>query len=163
MAQKFLVDIDMSGNNVSNLAAPSSSGDAATKSYVDNHLPTRQTVTVTTESLAQYAAEELTATMGLSYQLLTVETDKAARVQVYASADYRTADSEREIGTDPEGDHGVVADVVTTDAMLVVALSPQPHGSSLGSTPSTSIPIRVTNLDNDTGAVEVKLTFIRTE
>lgn len=125
--------------------------------------PTRETATVTTESLAQNAAEETTASMAIGYRLLKVETDIPARVQVYATEAQRTADSAREIGVDPEGNHGVILDVVTTEEVLALDLSPQVDGSSMEDEPSASIPIRVTNLDDSTDTVTVTFTWIATE
>lgn len=122
---------------------------------------TRTTVVYTTASLATDASETGTVTMAIGYRLLKIETSRAARVRVYTTAAARTADAARAIGTDPTGDHGLVAEVVT-GATLSYMLSPTVDGVSLESTPSTSISIAITN-KGSTGTVAVTFTWIRTE
>lgn len=126
-------------------------------------LQSRATVTYTTASLATNATETGTVTMAIGYRLLHIATDKAARVQIYSTTAARTADASRPIGTDPTGNHGLMLEYVTTASVLAADLSPFVDAASMEGTPSTSIPIRVTNLSVSTGTVATTLTWIRTE
>ena len=58
----------------------------------------RDTASHTTASLAAAAAEDFTLALSKSFALFKVETDVQARVRLYASAAYRTADAARAIG-----------------------------------------------------------------
>lgn len=123
----------------------------------------RETAIYTTESLTDDAEETGTVTLAKGYRLLRIATDVPARLRVYTTAAKRTADATREIGTDPEGDHGVVLDLVTTADLLAADLSPTVDGWNNETAPSTSIPIAVQNLSGATDTVSVTFTFIRTE
>lgn len=125
----------------------------------------RASVLYTTASLAHNAAETGTVTMAKSYKLIRVVTDRAARVQVYSTAALRTADASRNTSTDPDitTNHGVVLDLVTSSGVLDFYLSPQVDGSNFESTPSSAIPIRVTNISGATSTVAVTFHFIALE
>lgn len=124
---------------------------------------TRATVTYTTASLAVEAEESGTITLSPSFQIMRVEADRACRIRLYATSAYSTADADRDALTDPVGDHGLILEFVTETDFLEAALSPIVLGSSLETTPSSSIPIRVQNLGEDTGTVSVTLTWMQTE
>jgi hypothetical protein len=123
--------------------------------------PTRTSVTVTTASLASGASETGTITLAAGYRLLNLDVDGAARVQLYESGAARTADADRPNGTDPSQDtaHGVVFEYVSRvaiDTMLAPAVDGRcPTGST--------VYYRITNRSGSTRAVEVILSWIRTE
>jgi hypothetical protein len=126
-------------------------------------LQTRKTVTVTTDSLANNAAANVNITnAGKSYYLLKIQTDKAAWVRFYVSDATRTADESREQSTDPAPDAGVIAEIVTSGAQTVL-ISPSTIGFNNESTPTLTIPCRVTNLSGSTGTVTVTATIVRIE
>lgn len=124
---------------------------------------TRQGASVTTGSLANNALSKTSIPLALGYRLFKITTDKAARVRIYATADQQTADEARAIGTDPTGDHGLIFEYVTVTGTLSAVLSPFVDGASMELTPSTNIPVTVTNMSGSTGTVKVDLTYVRTE
>jgi len=121
----------------------------------------RTTSNVTTSSLATNATEDITITLKPGYRLLKVETDVPARIRVYDSTDSRTADASRTIGTDPQGDHGVILDFVTTDADLSLWLSPVVDGYT--SDASDNVPLAITNLSSSTDTVTITFIWVRSE
>ena len=125
-------------------------------------LQSRGTVTGTTGSLADAAEADLDITGFKSYALLTITTDRAARVRLYVSAATRTADASRAEGVDPTSDAGLIAEVITTGADTVI-ISPGAYGFNLESTPTTTIPCRVTNKSGGTATVQVTLNVLQLE
>ena len=125
-------------------------------------LPSRSTATSTTGSLAATAQADLDITGFKSYTLLTITTDKAARVRLYVNAATRTADAARAEGVDPTSDAGLIAEVITTGAETVI-ISPGAYGFNLESTPTTNIPCRVTNKSGSTGTVQVDVNILQLE
>jgi len=125
-------------------------------------LQSRGSVTSTTGSLADAAEADLDITGFKSYTLLTITTDKAARVRLYVNAATRTADAARAEGTDPAADAGLIAEVITTGAETVI-ISPGAYGFNLEGTPTTNIPCRVTNKSGSTGTVQIDLNILQLE
>ena len=122
----------------------------------------RSTATGTTGSLADAAEADLDITGFKSYMLLTITTDRAARVRLYVSAATRTADASRAEGVDPTSDAGLIAEVITTGAETVI-ISPGAYGFNLEGTPTTTIPCRVTNKSGITSTVQVDLNILQLE
>lgn len=124
----------------------------------------RDTAVKTTGSLASNAYETSTLSLGPSFSLMKVEVDGPARIRVYSTAAKATADAARSASTLPTGNHGVICDIVIDSAAFAIDptldLSPTIPGSVLDGGNAT---ITVTNLDASTRAVEVTLTFQRTE
>jgi hypothetical protein len=125
-------------------------------------LQSRTTKAGTTGSLANAAQENLDITGFKGYALLQVQTDRAARVRIYTDAASRTADASRAEGTDPTADAGVIAEVITTGAQTVI-ISPGAFGFNNESTPTTTIPCRVTNKSGGTSTVVVTLHVLQLE
>ena len=125
-------------------------------------LQSRTSPSGSTASLANDASGDLDLTGFKSYSLFTITTDKAAWVRIYVNAATRTADNSRGEGTDPSPDAGVIVEVITTGAQTVI-VSPGVIGYNLESTPTTSIPCRVTNKSGATGAVTVTLNLLQLE
>ncbi|NDD34297.1 MAG: hypothetical protein EBZ23_12820, partial [Rhodobacteraceae bacterium] len=125
-------------------------------------LQSRSSVTGTTSSLADAAEADLDITGFKSYALLTITTDRAARVRLYVSDATRTADASRAEGVDPTSDAGLIAEVITTGADTVI-ISPGAYGFNLESSPTTTIPCRVTNKSGGTSTVQVDLNILQLE
>ena len=125
-------------------------------------LQSRGSVTGTTGSLADAAEADLDITGFKSYALLTITTDRAARVRLYVTAATRTADASRVEGVDPTSDAGLIAEVITTGAETVI-ISPGAYGFNLESSPTTTIPCRVTNKSGGTSTVQVDLNVVQLE
>ncbi|MEK9697525.1 MAG: hypothetical protein VW270_17300 [Candidatus Poseidoniales archaeon] len=116
----------------------------------------------TTSSIANAAEENLDITGYKGYALMKIQTDRAARVRVYTDAASRTADASRAEGVDPTADAGVIAEVITTGAETVL-ISPGAIGFNNESTPTTTIPTRITNKSGGTSTVTVTLTVLQLE
>lgn len=66
--------------------------------------------------------------LGKAYRLMKLEVTKACRFRLYASPEQRAADGERPRDEDPDGDHGLIAEMIMTDDILSLILLPAPHG-----------------------------------
>ncbi len=115
-----------------------------------------------TTSLADGAEADLDITGFKAYALLSITTDKAARVRLYVKAASRTADASRAEGTDPTSDAGLIAEVITTGAETVI-ISPGAYGFNLENFTTTNIPCRVTNKSGSTDTVQVSLLVLQLE
>lgn len=124
---------------------------------------TQATVAYTTSSLAALGVQQGTVAMAVGYRLVTVTTDRAARVRVYASLVNQAADVGRPISQKPTGAHGVLLDLATSATVLSFSLSPQVTGDSEDPTPSSSIPITVTNNSGSASTVTATIVYVRTE
>lgn len=109
---------------------------------------------ITTASLAVGATHQAV----LAYapvRITGVTTSVPARVRVYQTAAYRTADAARLSTVDPTGDHGLLLEVVTATGALAVTLSPQVVGYN-GDTPKASaLYVAITNRHTGASAIDV--------
>ncbi len=121
---------------------------------------TRGTIAITTDSLADAATQNGTATMFAAYRLLTIQTDRVARVRLYTTTTARDADTARAFGTDPTGNHGCMFDFLTQTGTLTWDLSPMVDGFVSS---GTAVPYAITNLSGATSTVAVTLGVLRTE
>lgn len=121
----------------------------------------RQETEIVTTSLDQGATWSGTTTLKPGYRLLKIQTDVPARVRVYDSLASRTNDTNRAIGTDPTGAHGVILDFVTTVTNLTWWLNPVVDGYTTAG--DDTVPMLVANLSTGTTTVTVTLTWIRSE
>ena len=156
----ILDEDNMASDNANALATQQS-----IKAYVDANsggASSRTTKAGTTGSLADAAQENLDITGFKGYALLKVQTDRAARVRIYTDAASRTADAARAEGTDPAADDGVIAEVITTAAETVL-ISPGAFGFNNESTPTTTIPCRITNKSGGASTVTVTLHVLQLE
>lgn len=119
-----------------------------------------QSVTYTTASIANNATETGTVSIGKAYVLVKVEADKEARVRVYQSSAYRTADAARIIGTAPTGEHGVVLDANIITGNLALDLAPIPTGNSAESPRTATTAISIQNKSGSTGTVAVTFYYL---
>ena len=124
---------------------------------------TRTEVSGTTASIADAASANLTITStGKAGQLLSIETDAAAWVTVYASQATRTADASRTETTDPTAGSGVLAEVITTGAQTVL-LTPGATFFNSESTPASELYLKVVNKSGSSAAITVTLKVISIE
>ena len=122
----------------------------------------RSTATYTTASLAAGATESSgTVTLPPSAAILRLATDHPARVRLYLSDAYRTADLARNVAVDPSGDHGCVLEVVTTAGVLALRLSPVAMWGGVGS--GTTGYLTITNDDSVSRAITVDLDVLSME
>lgn len=121
----------------------------------------RGTASHTTASLAAAASEDFSLTLSKSFALFKIQTDVQARVRLYASAAYRTADAARAVGVDPTGDHGLIAEVVTVPGMLSVWLSPVAVGGAADG--GATVYAQVSNTGASPTAVATTFTYVPLE
>lgn len=121
----------------------------------------RSSVTYTTASLAAGASEQGSATVPPSFTLYHLATDYPARVRLYLSSAYQSADLSRSVTQDPIGDHGCILEVVTAAGLLDLALSPE--AAAIMPASGTTVYITVQNLDTVARAVEVTLDLLSME
>jgi len=115
-----------------------------------------------TSSLVDGAEADLDITGFKSYALLSITTDRAARVRLYVNAATRTADVSRAEGVDPTSDAGLIAEVITAGTGAVI-ISPGALGFNLENFTTSNIPCRVTNKSGSTSTVQVSLNILQLE
>lgn len=122
----------------------------------------RNTIAGTTASLANAATGNLDVTGFKGYALYKIQTSVASWVRIYTDQASRSADSARAENTDPGTNSGVIAEVITTGANTIV-IAPAAIGFNNEATPTTNIPMAVTNKSGSTGTVTVTLTVVQVE
>lgn len=140
----------------------SESTDTITIATTGTSLASRTTVSVTTASLAQNQSANVAVTGFKGYLLYKVQTTSAAWVRIYSSTSARAADASRTIGTDPTTGAGVIAEVVATSGTTQL-ITPGVIGFSSEATPSTAIPMTITNTSASPSAITVTLTLVQLE
>jgi hypothetical protein len=115
-----------------------------------------------TSLIGNGATESVNITGFKGYFLYKIATDAAAWVRVYTDASSRTADSSRAEGVDPTPGSGVIAEVITTGAQTIL-ISPGAIGFNNETSPTTAIPLAVTNKTGGTAAITVTLTILQIE
>ena len=168
------VTIQEEGNSLSTSATTlnfvganvTATGTGATKTITvsgsGGSLQTRTSANATTASLANDASADLTIVAAKTYVLHKIETDRAAWVVLYTDGSARTADSARNITTDPNPGSGVIAEVITTGAQTQ-SITPGTIGWNNDGTPSTNAYLKVVNKSGATGTVQVTLHFLQLE
>ena len=125
-------------------------------------LVARSTVTATTASLANNANANADITGFKSYALLKIQTSAAAWVRIYSDDAARTADASRASNIDPASGAGIITEVITSGAQTIL-ISPGAFGFNNESSPTTTIPVNITNLSGSAAAITVTLTILQLE
>lgn len=112
-----------------------------------------KTVTTTAQALTAGATANGVLLLGRAYRIDKVVVNKACRLRLYAGSVYRTADADRLRSVDPQGDHGLITELIFTPDMLSLLLLPAPQGWVASGTTYYS----VTN-DGTTGDVTATFT-----
>ena len=132
----------------------------------DEGLATRSdTTTVTSSSIADAATDSGVNITGFkSYALYSITANKACWIRIYDSAASRTADiaANRTQGVDPAPNAGVIAEAVFTQSGTV-KFTPGVFGFNDESTPTTNIPVAVTNNSGSTTTIDISLKIIQLE
>ena len=123
---------------------------------------TRTTATVSTGTIANEATSNLLVTGFKGYILYKIQTTAAAWVRVYTDQAARTADASRSITSDPTANSGIVAEIITTGSQTL-RLTPGAVGFNDEATPTTSVPIAVTNKSGTSASISVTLTIVKCE
>lgn len=122
----------------------------------------RTTASATTSSIANNATGNISITGFKSYMVLKIQTSAAAWVRLYSDTASRTADASRDILTDPSPGSGVLAEFITSGSQTVV-VTPAVLGFNNEGTPTTSIPVAVTNKSGSSTTITVTLTLLQLE
>jgi len=125
-------------------------------------LSSRNTVSVTTPTIAAGANAVVTATAYHGYNLYSIQTSSAAWVTVYNSSSAQIADASRPISQDPVQGNGVIAEIITTGAQTVT-FSPYIGGFNNNSPPNTIMTAKVYNNGSTSTAITVTFTIVQTE
>jgi hypothetical protein len=125
-------------------------------------LQTRTTASVTTTTIANNATANASITGFKTYTLLKITTSAACWVRIYTDAASRSNDSGRVQGTDPLPGSGVIAEVISTTAQSIV-ISPGTIGFNNESSPTTAIPVAITNLSGSSAAITVAVVILQLE
>ena len=115
-------------------------------------------VTFSAAALASNASTTNTVNIASRYQLLHITTNHPCRVRLYTSTVKRDADLTRPIGIDPEGNHGLMFEFISTSELLSADLSPLVDGFA----DTAAIPYSITNLSNATQTITVTLNHVKT-
>src|SRR5881398_1648714 len=75
---------------------------------------TAKVLTATLEDLASGDGAFGSFDIGHAFRLDKIVSNKPCRFRVYASGIYRTSDGDRPRDEDPQGDHGVIAEIILT-------------------------------------------------
>jgi hypothetical protein len=122
----------------------------------------RANVAVTTASIANAAYSTASVTLAKGYTIYKITTSAASWIRVYTNAAARVADATRSQTTDPQPGAGVIAEVITTGANVVL-MSPATIGFNDENPVSNTIPIAVTNLSGTTRTITATFTYLGLE
>lgn len=115
----------------------------------------RETISYETASLANAATENSDLALGSFGMIRKVTADRSCRIRLYTTSAARTADASREIGTDPEGEHGVQMDLYLTAGNLVWEMAQAIPFFDGQSTPTGIVKAAIENLSGSTSTVAV--------
>lgn len=122
----------------------------------------RTTASGSTTAIADAATGNVDITGAKGYALFKIQVSHAAWVRVYTDSTSRTADAGRSSSTDPAPGSGVISEIITAGAETVL-ISPGAIGFNNEGTPTTTIPIAVTNLSGGVATITVTLTILQLE
>jgi hypothetical protein len=127
-------------------------------------LSSRTTKVASTGSVGDGTVTNVDVTGFKSYVLLSIVTSHACRVRIYTTSAARTADASRAEGVTPAITAGVIADIVATGAQTIT-LAPGLFGHNEESSPSptTTIPVAITNKSGGTATVIATLSVLQLE
>jgi hypothetical protein len=94
-----------------------------------------------------------------NYQLTKVSTSAPARVRFYINESFRDSDVLRQIGEAPSGEHGLVAEVITSASNLDIWISEAVFGFSANDPASNLVAITVDNLSGTLQTIQVDLEY----
>jgi len=126
-------------------------------------LPSRQSPSQATASIADGVSTDIDITGYKGYALYTITTSHPAWVTLYTDNASRVADNTRPETTDPAPDAGIIAEAITTSSQLKVKLSPGTIGYNLESTPTTNIPVKVRNKNGSAAVITVAIEILQLE
>jgi formylmethanofuran dehydrogenase subunit A len=125
-------------------------------------------VVITSNSLSNAAHQQITFTASSGFICYQVATDKPARIRMYNNTTKQATDLGRNVPSTLQdalnfnaSDAGLLMEIVTTNSLLTIPLSPIVNIATIPS--SNNIPITITNLSGSAGTVQVTLTIMEIE
>ena len=122
-------------------------------------LQTRKTAGVT-QSIANNTAANVSISTAKGFALYSIETSHAAWVTLYTDTNARTNDASRVETTDPTPGSGVLAEVITTGAMVQM-ITPGTICFNSGSVATTYA--KIVNKSGSTANISVGLSYVQIE
>jgi len=122
----------------------------------------RTTASATTATIANNATANASITGFKAYALLKITTSAACWLRIYTDAASRSADSTRVQGVDPFPGSGVIAEIISTTAQTII-ISPGTIGFNNEASPTTAIPVAITNLSGSSAAITATVTLLQLE
>jgi hypothetical protein len=120
---------------------------------------TTNSAAITTSSIASNTSETQSFNCGNDIGFFTkVETDYPARIRVYISSAYASADASRPVTVELSGEHGCILECVTTGSNLILDLSPVVAFYTLT---SSTLWIIITNNDSVSRSITCTLTGVK--
>ena len=126
------------------------------------NLQARATTSDITSSIADGTTANLNLTGFKGYALMKIQTDYASWIRVYDSDASRISDASRSQGNDPLPGSGVLAEAVASGSETIV-FSPAVLCFNNEATPTTVIPISVTNNSGSAQTITVTLKILQLE
>jgi hypothetical protein len=142
-----------------------STGDTGGIGYTGSQgvlISNRTTTIVYTGTINNDASANVSIDGFKGYLLYKIGTSAASWVRIYTDQAARTSDASRTITTDPSANSGLVAEVITT-GNSTVRLTPGAVGFNDEATPTTSIPLAITNKSGASANISVTLTIVKYE
>lgn len=121
----------------------------------------RESISYTSPSLAPGEVFKTTINIAGGYMLLNFDTTLPCRVRLYTEADGQDSDELRALGAYPPEEYGCLFDARTTYSKLSFDLNPVIYAFT--SDGSTTVPITITNLTEDTTPIQVSFIYVVTE
>ena len=127
-------------------------------------LGSRQTAQGTTGSINNNQKLDIPITVAKTYALLSVEVSHAAWVTIYTDNVSRTNDASRAETTDPLPGSGVIAEIITNEA-VVQPITPGTIGFNRGNPINAEAYLKIVNKSGATvpGGITVTLTYVQLE
>lgn len=121
-----------------------------------------ETAIETTSTLDADASENLDLTAHKGYVLYSITADNPCRVRLYDSNASRTADASRLIDEEAPANAGIIAEAVFGSSGTI-NFTPGVFGYNAESTPTTTVPVAVTNTGTSPQSIGVSLTVLKIE
>ena len=127
-------------------------------------LGSRQTASGSTGSINNNQKLDIPITVAKTYALLSIETSHAAWVTIYTDNVSRTNDASRAETTDPLPGSGVIAEIITNEA-VVQPITPGTIGYNRGTPINAQTYLKIVNKSGAIipGGITVTLTYVQLE
>ena len=122
----------------------------------------RANASISTGSIANSATFTGNVTLAKGYAIYKVTTSTNAWVRLYSNTVTQSADSSRSMFNDPQPGAGVMVEIISTGANVVL-VSPAAVGWNDSSPVSNSIPVSITNLSGTSSDITVTFTYLGLE